>query len=252
MLRRLGLVLIVAILVPMAVAASKDACIVAIDVGHSEKSPGAVSARGVDEYVFNQKFAQSLLQGLHKNGLPGAVLIENQELSLQQRTEAALRLHATLLISIHHDSVQPVYLSTWKVEGKQHRYSDRFSGYSLFYSTKNEHGAESLKLAQNIGTELVKAGFHPTLHHAEMIAGENRELVDRERGIYIFDDLIVLKTAAMPAALLECGLIVNREEEERLSSAGYRKKMVKAVAKGIVKACPAAGEEGKRASPREW
>ncbi len=244
MLRLLGLVLVVAILVPLAVAAGKDACIVAIDIGHSEKSPGAVSARGVDEYIFNQKFAQSLLEQLHKNGLPGAVLIENQGLSLQQRTEAALRLHATLLISIHHDSVQPLYLSTWNFEGKERRYCDRFSGYSLFYSTKNEQGAESLNLAQNIGGELVKAGFHPTLHHAEMIAGESRDLVDQERGIYIFDDLIVLKTAAMPAALLECGLIVNRKEEEQLSSTGYRNKMVKAVAKGIEKACPAkAGEQ---------
>ena len=39
----------------------------------------------------------------------------------------------------------------------------------------------------------------PTFHHAEPIKGENRELVNRDLGIYRFDDLIVLKSAATPA-----------------------------------------------------
>ena len=75
------------------------------------------------------------------------------------------------------------------------------------------------------------------MHHAEKITGENRELVDRKRGIYIFDDLIVLKTAAMPAVLLECGVILNREEEKRLTNRAYQDKMVKAVTVGIEQAC---------------
>ena len=61
--------------------------------------------------------------------------------------------------------------------------------------------------------------------------------MDRERGIYIFDDLILLKTAAMPAVLLECGVILNREEEARLTNRTYQDKMVKAVAAGIEQAC---------------
>lgn len=33
----------------------------------------------------------------------------------------------------------------------------------------------------------------PSLHHAEPIHGENRELLDTTLGIYRFDDLTVLK-----------------------------------------------------------
>jgi hypothetical protein len=50
-----------------------------------------------------------------------------------------------------------------------------------------------------------KAGFAPTLHH---VARDSRTIINNERGIYAFDDLVVLKTARMPAVLLECGVIV--------------------------------------------
>jgi hypothetical protein len=69
--------------------------------------------------------------------------------------------------------------------------------------------------ANNVFESLPAAG---RAHHAEPIKGENRELVNPELGIYRFDDLIVLKSAAMPAALLECGVIVNRSEESRAAN----------------------------------
>jgi len=217
--------------------AEKKSCVVAIDIGHSESAQGSVSSRGTGEFVFNRNIANLLRERIGKDRIAEAFVIDGEGMSLQQRTESANLQHANFLISIHHDSVQPSYLSTWTYEGATHRYSDRFRGFSLFFSTKNARSEESLNLARQIGAQLVKSGFSPTLHHAEKITGENRELVDRERGIYIFDDLILLKTAAMPAVLLECGVILNREEEARLTNRTYQDKMVKAVAAGIEQAC---------------
>ena len=71
--------------------------------------------------------------------------------------------------------------------------------------------AESSEFAAKLGRALLSAGFTPTLHHEEQ---EKRPVTDREKGIYAFDDLVVLKTAKMPAVLLECGVIVSRAEEE--------------------------------------
>ena len=224
-----------------AVAAANQSCAVAIDIGHGESAPGATSARGVAEFAFNRNLANLLLEELHQDGLAQTFLIDSTGLSLQQRAESASLHKADLLISIHHDSVQPSYLSTWTYQGATHHYSDRFHGFSLFVSTKNAHPEESLNFARDIGSRLLKAGFTPTLHHAEKIKGENRKLVDRKRGIYDFDDLIVLKTAAMPAVLLECGVIVNRQEEELLTSSAYQDKLVKAVAAGIEQACKTVG-----------
>jgi N-acetylmuramoyl-L-alanine amidase len=221
----------------LASRAERKVCVVAIDIGHSESDQGAVSSRGVGEFMFNRNIANLLLEKIRKDGVAEAFITDSNTMSLRQRTDSARLGHANFLISIHHDSVQPSYLSTWTYGGTVRHYSDRFHGFSLFFSTKNARPEESLDFAREIGSQLVKSGFKPTLHHAEKIKGENRELVDRGRGIYIFDDLIVLKTAAMPAVLLECGVILNREEEKRLTNRAYQDKMVKAVAVGIEQAC---------------
>ena len=219
--------------------ADQENCRVAIDVGHTRENPGAVSARGVGEFHFNQAIARQLFDELRsRDAIRGFVINEQgRDIALTERTSAANRHEADLLISIHHDSVQPRYLSSWTYAGEEHHYSDRFRGYSLFYSSKNRRFGASLELARELGSALRAAGFVPTLHHTEEIEGENRELVDEQRGIYLYDDLVVLKTAAMPAVLLECGVILNREEEAALATPAYQQRLAATVAGAIEKAC---------------
>ena len=212
-------------------------CNVAIDIGHSRLAQGSISARGIGEYEFNRAMANLLVEKLHKDDIVKAFVVEVAGTGLEQRTQIAVEHHATLFISIHHDSVQPKYLSTWIYKGKAHHYSDKFHGFSLFVSEKAPHAKESLALAESIGTQLVTAGFVPTFHHAEKIPGENRVLLDQLRGIYSFDDLLVLKTANMPALLLESGVIVNRSEELLLEDTVSRARMVQAIAEGVEQFC---------------
>ncbi len=205
--------------------------LIAIDVGHTQSSRGAISARGKGEFDFNRTFARELQAVLTDSGGIETVLINaNGKIgSLQQRTADAGKAGADFFLSIHHDSAQPKYFSSWKYNGKQHRYSDNFQGYSIFYSEKNIAPQKSFRFGQLLGGHLQENGFSYTDHHAEAIAGENRPLVDAEKGVYRFDDLIVLKTAQTPAILLECGVIVNRDEELLLSDPAYRRKMQLAV-----------------------
>lgn len=160
---------------------------------------------------------------------------DGEDIPLTGRAETTNKAKAGLFISIHHDSVQPRYLSRWDSEGKSCYYSDIYHGYSLFYSGGNRKKDNSLLFASLIGSELHENGFVPTLHHAEKIEGEGRELIDRSKGIYRFDDLVVLKTATMPAVLLECGIIVNRDEEILLTDAAYRKTIVLSIVSAIEK-----------------
>ncbi|HEY6345852.1 MAG TPA: N-acetylmuramoyl-L-alanine amidase [Bryobacteraceae bacterium] len=222
-------------------ASNSPTCIVAIDVGHSESAPGAISARGVSEYTFNREVAGLLLERLKKAGMEESFIVEapGDQLSLAERTKVADRRNASFFLSIHHDSVQPSYLVTWKYENVERLYSDRFRGFSLFISKQGPRSAENLALARSIGTQLLNLGFQPSLHHAEKIRGESRELLDRRRGIFAFDDLIVLKTATMPAVLIECGVIVNRDEELRLRDQARQDRFVTAVVTGISKRCAA-------------
>ncbi len=108
---------------------------------------------------------------------------------------------------------------------------------SIFYSERNKESATSLRFSQRLGQELLNSGFSPTLHHAEKIEGENRELVSKEKGIYRFDDLIVLKKTEIPAVLLECGIILNKNEEKLLSNPAYQAALVSSITRAIEKFC---------------
>jgi len=228
-------------------AFSVDAChepsyVVAIDIGHTSSQPGAISARGVPEYAFNLRLAREIEAALHNAGVAGAFIVADkagEQMSLAERTRIAFAHKAKLFLSVHHDSVQPRYLSYWEVDGVRQHYSDRFSGHSLFVSRRNPRFADSVAFGRRLGAALRERGLRPTLHHAEPIEGENRPLLDTELGLYRFDGLAVLRTAHMPALLLEAGIIVNREEEKRLNSTAHRARITAAVVDAVTSTCAA-------------
>jgi N-acetylmuramoyl-L-alanine amidase len=119
------------------------------------------------------------------------------------------------------------------VNGKEQRFTNEFSGYSIFVSRKNPRYSESLDVARRIGRAMQTSNFRFARHHHEPIAGEDRPFADEAAGVYAFDDLVVLKTAAMPAVLVECGVIVNPKEEQALLTAERQATITAAIARGI-------------------
>lgn len=210
-------------------------CTIAIDSGHSLKKSGASSARNVDEYKFNKRIANQLLDTLRRDPLCRPVFInpEGEDINLPRRVELVNLAKPNLLISIHHDSVQPTYLCPWSWNGKTASYCDKYSGFSVFYSEKNRKSAESLRFALLLGAALLKNGLHPSMHHAEKIKGECREIVDREKGVYRFDDLVLLRSVDSPAVLLECGIIRNRQEELLLNDPTYQSRIIAAISEAL-------------------
>jgi N-acetylmuramoyl-L-alanine amidase len=207
---------------------------VALDVGHSKHRGGAISAHGIFEYQFNRRLVGELFTLLQAKGFTHSFIINpnGDDIRLIERSEEANDRAADLFLAIHHDSVKDSFLKDWKVNGKPEKYCDQFHGYSVFFSRKNAEAAESRTFALELGQALLDAGFTPTLHHVEQ---EHRPIIDPKRGVYAFDDLIVLKEAKMPAVLLECGVIVNREEEEELNTKNYRKRIIDAIEAAIAK-----------------
>jgi N-acetylmuramoyl-L-alanine amidase len=211
--------------------------LIAIDPGHTKKHFGAVSSRGVTEYDFNIAIANVLLVKLQDHNKTDAFIInpDGGDISLKERTQLAKNRQADLYISLHHDSVQQKYISYWQYKGKKNHYSDKFEGYSIFISNKNVEKIDSLKFSKLLGKEFRSLGFVPTLHHAEKIKGENRKLLDKKLGIYSIDDLIVLKTASMPAILIECGVFVNRKEELLVAGDKFKEEFANAILLAILK-----------------
>ena len=227
------------VVAPVFAAAASPPCgepaRVTLDIGHTPKAPGAISARGKPEYLFNRRLVYELAASLRRAGGIDVTILNQagRNISLGRRAATIHSLRTGILVSIHHDSVQPVYLRHWTYEGRADRFSNRYKGYSLFVSERPAHFRESESLALSIGRRLRRAGFKPSLHHAENIRGERRELIDRTDGLYRFDGLAVLRRARIPAVLVEAGIIVNQQEELELEDVGYRGRLVAAIRRGI-------------------
>ena len=225
--------------------AKKD-IIVILDVGHTDRDSGQISARGVKEYDLNMRLAQRVLEQLVNTGFVSSQMIvtsgSNTHASRVQRSKRANDLGADLFISVHHDGVKNETLVPWQYNGKTHRFLDKFEGFSLWVSQKNDKYEESLSFAKTLADRLMASGLKFTTHHDELTNtdkyGRVAPLLDRERGIYeASDHIAVLYESRMPAVLLEAGMIVNRAEEEVLSSPAFRATVAKAVAEAVKRFC---------------
>jgi N-acetylmuramoyl-L-alanine amidase len=220
--------------------------IVVVDVGHSDKDSGQISANGLKEYDLNLKLAGRIVEELVSTGFVSARMIvtsgSNTHASRLQRSKRANDLGADLFISVHHDGVRNETLMPWQHEGKTHWFLDKFEGFSLWVSQKNSKYEESLRFAKTLADRLMAGGLKFTTHHDELTNtaqyGRTAPLVDRERGIYdAADHIAVLYESHMPAVLVEAGMIVNRAEEQVLSSATGRTTVARAVATAVERFC---------------
>ncbi|MFC7420290.1 N-acetylmuramoyl-L-alanine amidase [Iodobacter arcticus] len=212
-------------------AVSARAATIAVDVGHYLAAPGATSAYGVSEFSYNLALARQVESTLQAAGHK-VILINADGRMRELRARVQAAASADLLISIHHDSVQPQYLQIWDVAGKSQRYADQFSGYSLFVHSQAPQFSRSLACAQAMSQSLLAQGFKPTNHHAPGIAGEERVQLDPRLGIYDAD-FVVVRLGKVPAVLFEAGVIVNRAEALTLQEPATQTHMAEAVLKGL-------------------
>ena len=210
--------------------------VVIIDPGHTNKMPGAVSITGKYEVAYNDNLVSMISKALTGAGFVAVPTRNpNQEITLEDRASIANSHHALAMLSIHHDSAQLVYLESIEKNGKK-TYQTRkpISGYSIFVSKKNREFERSFIFARLLGEELIKLGRKPTLHHAELIPGEGRPLLDAGLGIYQYDDLVVLKQTKIPAILLEIGVIVDRFDEAYVTSRDHQESIVNAIVASLL------------------
>jgi N-acetylmuramoyl-L-alanine amidase len=214
---------------------------IVLDVGHTAESEGAISARNVSEFVFNLRLAKRIEQKLKAEGFAETRLLLTEgkaRRSLVKRVDAANNLGADLLLSIHHDSVPNKFLEDWEFEGKKSHFSDRFSGYSVFVSRSNPDFKTSFAFAELIGKEMKAQGFDYAKQYSQPIMGRyQRELLNKETGVYRYDELIVLRKTRMAAVLLEAGSIINRDEELKMSSPEHRDIISSGVAAAVKEFC---------------
>ena len=195
-----------------------------MDVGHYYGAPGATAASGKAELEFNQELAYEVRHALEIRGFD-VRMIEEQPV-LPERTRAAQG--ADLFLSLHHDAVRQELLPD----------AELYSGFSLFVSRLNPRLDKSIACASAIGARLRTVGLAPSRYHADPVLGESRPYADEKNGVHFFDNLAVARTAAMPAVLVEAGVIVNRREEQALRDSGVRQRIAHAIAEGVRRCLP--------------
>jgi N-acetylmuramoyl-L-alanine amidase len=214
---------------------------IVVDVGHTPESEGAISARNVAEFVFNRRLALRIAEKLKAEGFAETRLLVTEgkaRASLVRRVNAANNLPANLFLSIHHDSVPNKLLENWEFEGKKSHFSDRFSGYSVFVSRSNADFKTSLAFAELLAKEMKAQGLHYAEQYTQPIMGRYRHpLLNKETGVYSYDELIVLRKTRMAAVLLEAGSIINRDEELKMDSGERRDAIASGVAAAVKEFC---------------
>jgi N-acetylmuramoyl-L-alanine amidase len=237
---------------PVATTCTPATFRIVVDVGHTAASEGAMSARNVAEYVFNLHLARRIADKLKSSGFAATRLLVTEgkaRRSLVRRVDAANTMPASLFLSIHHDSVPTKFLEDWEFEGKKRHYSDRFHGHSVFVSRRNPDFKSSLLFAEAVAKEMKDRGLEYARHYSQPIMGRHRHpLLNKDTGVYSYDELIVLRKTRMPAVLLEAGSIINRDEELRMDSDEHRDVVSNSVAAAVKAFCgarPAAADSPK-------
>lgn len=182
--------------------AEEDRNVIVIDAGHGGVDGGATSCTGKLESAYNLEISLRLRDLFHLLGYPTRMIrttdtsiytkgdtIASQKMSdLKERVRIVNESENNILISIH-----------------QNNFTDsRYSGAQVFYP--NTEG--SRELAERMQSALVQA-LNP---------GSNRK-VKKAEGIYLMEHI------ERPGILVECGFLSNPEEEAKLNSPEYQKKL---------------------------
>lgn len=215
----------------LAFAPASHAATIFVDTGHSAARQGAVAQDGTGEHELNRQMATQLIDHLRAMGHQVRdVEGEGYNRSLVSRVLDTER--ADLFISIHHDSIQEMFLEAGR--------AGEFSGFSVFVSGQAQELDGSLRCAISVGESMLAAGQPPSHYHAQPIPGEGRPLLDARRGIHQYDGLAVLRHAKSPAILLEVGVMVNPMELEKLRDPRWAAQTAAHIAYGISACTPPA------------
>ena len=163
--------------------------VVMLDPGHGGESTGA-SYSGVAEKDLNLAIAQKAAAFLAEAGVDVRMTrTDDRDVGLYERTDLAAQAEAALFVSVHCNASLT--------------HSDAMGVYTAAY----EEGGESWRMAEALRTSVTAA------------AGAG------DMGTEARPDLAVLRTASMPAVLVECGFLSNQQETELLKSHAYQTRL---------------------------
>ena len=179
--------------------------VILLDAGHGGWDPGKTGTAGADEKILNLSIAEKLQGFLEQGGAEvlltraaDEALGKNKQEDMAKRKKLANESDAELLVSIHQNAFP----------------SAEAKGAQVFYHASSEAGK---LLAECIQQSL-----------RERVDSSNSRQAKENTNYYI------LRTTEIPAVIVECGFLSNREEEALLNAESYQEEVAWAIYCGIL------------------
>lgn len=176
---------------------------IVIDPGHGGFDGGSIGATGTEEADINLAISKLLQKELESEGAEVIMLREEDEaLGKEKQDDMAKRRE------LIETSGQDVTISI-----HQNKFGDAaVCGPQVFYAPDSVEGEKLAKCIQDSMNEALEI---------------QKPRIQMEGNYYI------VKSGAVPAVIVECGFLSNPEEEAKLKTEEYQKKVAKAVREGI-------------------
>ncbi len=220
-----------------------DLPLVVIDAGHGGVDPGAINSEtGLQEKDVTLRIAVAVRDALLTSGRVRVAMTRKDDryLLLRERYGIARRLHASLFVSIHCDSVASsdasgasVYtLSEVASDKEAARLAARENKVDVIDGVKLDSGSAAVSsilidLAQR-ETMDASASF------ARLLGREAKPMLPLKPNFHRMASLMVLKAPDMPSILFETGYISNAEDAAFLDSREGRERVAQVVKRAVV------------------
>jgi len=192
---------------PLTSQPNKTNLSVVIDPGHGGFDIGKESGTGKNEYILNLSVSMKIGEILENAGITpiytrttNDALASNKEDDMQKRVDITNSSGANLFISIHMNS----FIENSSIKGPEIYYYEGTSAKSLSSITL----ADTLQEKLNSFTGCSRSSRH--------------------------ENLMVIREANIPAILIECGYMSNKQEEIQLNDENYQKQIAGVIANTII------------------
>lgn len=195
---------------------SENTQTIVLDAGHGGEDGGAVGVDGIIEKNINLSISLKLRDLLEASGY-NVIMTREKDEAIYDDTAETLRekkrsdLHNRADMIKENSNHNAIFVSI-----HQNKFPDtKYFGTQIFYSKNN---AESQSLASGIKESVVG-----------LIQPDNaRETKPADKNVYL------LHHAQIPAVVVECGFLSNKEEAQKLTKEYYQKQMAFCVYCGII------------------
>jgi len=186
----------------------RDQCIL-IDAGHGGVDGGATSCSGLLESRYNLEIALRLEDLFHLLGYD-TVMMRREDISIYTKGETIAQKKISDLkerVRIANERENAILLSI-----HQNHFPDpRYSGAQVFYSDSENSRLLAKRLQEDF----------------RLLAPDNHREAKKSSGVYLMEHI------QCTGVLIECGFLSNPEEEAKLRSPDYQKKLCCVIASAV-------------------